>query len=133
MLKRSYMAVAYSPENPLSPVWIPLSVCCTKYVKRAAVIQWLLVDWLLRKKRSAVQIEYFWNLWFLEKFLVWSQLLMLFLSPLSHWQKSFATFGLGCSLQLLVANWKKYPRKFHWQRGFLALATVVRLGLIGVN
>ena len=43
------------------------------------------------------------------------------------------TFGLGSSLQLLVANWKKYPRKFHLQRGFLALATVVRLGYIGVN
>ena len=41
--------------------------------------------------------------------------------------KSFTTFGLGSSKQLLVANWKKYPHKFHWQRGYLALAMVVRL------
>ena len=47
------------------------------------------------------------------------------LSPPSHWQKSFAT--PVCVLQLLVANWKKYSHKFHWQRGFLALATAVRL------
>ena len=24
--------------------------------------------------------------------------------------------------RILVANWKKFPRQFHWQRGFLALA-----------
>ena len=35
------------------------------------------------------------------------------LSPPSHWQKSFATFGLGSSLRHLVANWKKYPCQFH--------------------
>ena len=34
------------------------------------------------------------------------------LSRPSHQQKSFATFGLGFSLQLLVANWKKYPVSF---------------------
>ena len=56
-----------------------------------------------------------------------------FLSPPSHWQKSFAVFGLGYSTLLLVANWKKYPSKFHRQRGFLAFSTVVRLGLIWVN
>ena len=52
------------------------------------------------------------------------------LPPPSHWQKSFVTFGLGSSLPLLVANQKKYPCKFHWQRGFLALAMEVRLGYI---
>ena len=55
------------------------------------------------------------------------------LTPLSHWQKSFVTFGLGSSSQILVANWKKYPCQFHWQRGFLALAMAARLGLIGIN
>ena len=35
------------------------------------------------------------------------------LSPPSRWQKSFATFGLGSSSQLLVANWKKYPHECH--------------------
>ena len=78
---------------------------------------------------------------FFQKCLVWSHHLAPqptasispSLSPLTHWQKSFTTFGLGSSLPLLVANWKRYPRKFHWQRGFLALAPVVRLGLIGVN
>ena len=33
----------------------------------------------------------------------------------SQWQKSFATFGLGSSSQILVPNWKKYPCQFHWQ------------------
>ena len=33
-------------------------------------------------------------------------------------KKSFMTYGLGSSLQILVANWKKYPCQFHWQRGF---------------
>ena len=32
--------------------------------------------------------------------------------------------------QILVANWKKYPCQFHWQRGFLALAMAVRLGWV---
>ena len=45
-----------------------------------------------------------------------------------HWQKTFATFSLGSSLQLLVANLKKYPCKIHWQRGYLGLAMAVRLG-----
>ena len=54
--------------------------------------------------------------------------LFLKLEPMSHWQISFATFGLGSSSWLLVANWKKYPREFHWQRSFLVLATAVRLG-----
>ena len=49
------------------------------------------------------------------------------LSPPSHWQKSFMSFSLGSSSWLLVANWKKYPHEFHWQRSFLALATAVRL------
>ena len=38
----------------------------------------------------------------------------------SHWQKSFATFSLGSNSQILVANWKKYPCQFHWQRGFFS-------------
>ena len=51
-------------------------------------------------------------------------------TTLSQRQKSFVTFGLGSSLQILVANWKKYPCQFHWQRGFLALAMAVRLGWV---
>ena len=47
-----------------------------------------------------------------------------------HSQKSFATFGLGSTSWILVTNWKKYPCQFHWQRGFLALAMVVRLGWV---
>ena len=59
--------------------------------------------------------------------------IIFFLSPLSHWQKSFTTFGLGSNLWILVTNWKKYPCQIHWQRGFLALAMAVNFGLIGVN
>ena len=58
---------------------------------------------------------------------------LLNLSPLNHWQKSFMTFGLGSSSQHLVANWKKYPHKFHWQRDYLALAMVVRLDRSKLN
>ena len=36
------------------------------------------------------------------------------MSPLSHWQKSFATLEKIC--------------EFYWQRSFLALAKAVRLG-----
>ena len=49
-----------------------------------------------------------------------------YLSPPSHWQKSFVTFGLGSSLSLLVAIRKKYPCQFHWQ-SFLALAMAFNL------
>ena len=52
------------------------------------------------------------------------------LSTPSHWQKSFATFGLGSSSQILVPNWKKYPCQFHWQRGFLACAKWSRFGTV---
>ena len=47
--------------------------------------------------------------------------------------KKFRNFWSGSSLELLVANWKKYPHDFHWQRGYLALAMAVRLGNVGVN
>ena len=47
--------------------------------------------------------------------------------------KKFRNFWSGSSLELLVANWKKYPHDFHWQRGYLALAMAVRLGNRGVN
>ena len=50
--------------------------------------------------------------------------------PQTHWQKSFATFGPGSSLRHLVANWKKYPSKIHWQKGYLGLAMAVRLGWV---
>ena len=40
------------------------------------------------------------------------------MSPPIHWQKCFATFDLRPSSQLLVSNWKKYPIKFHWLRGY---------------
>ena len=55
--------------------------------------------------------------------------MMFNLYPDVHWQKTFAAFGLGSSLWLLVVNWKKYPCKFHWQRGYLDLAMAVRLGI----
>ena len=47
--------------------------------------------------------------------------------------KSFATFGPGSSSQLLVANWKKYPCKICWQKGYLALAMADRLGYVGFD
>ena len=47
--------------------------------------------------------------------------------PMFTDKKTFAAFGLGSSLWLLVVNWKKYPCKFHWQRGYLDLAMAVRL------
>ena len=50
-------------------------------------------------------------------------LLIINLSPPSHWQKKWPK----------VANCKKYPCQFHWQIGFLAMATAAGLGLIGVN
>ena len=40
---------------------------------------------------------------------------------------------MGSNLQILFANWKKYPCQFHWQRGFLALAIAVRLGYVGFD
>ena len=49
-------------------------------------------------------------------------------SPEIHKHKTLATFGLGSNLQLLVANWKKFPCECHWQRGYLALAMANRLG-----
>ena len=47
--------------------------------------------------------------------------------------KKFCNFCLGSNLQIFVANWKKYLCQFHWQRGFLALAMAVRLGLVGFD
>ena len=71
--------------------------------------------------------------WYLHKILCLVQLcklmfyvLMFFnVSPEICWQKTFMTFSLGSSLQLLVVNWKKFPCKFKWQRGYLDLATAV--------
>ena len=55
----------------------------------------------------------------------WSPVLLIWiLSPPSHWQKSFVTFGLGYNLQIFVANWKNIPASIT-DRGFLALAMVV--------
>ena len=68
-----------------------------------------------------------WRLWGWHQGCWPGKLLINFVPSKIHWQKTFATFGLGSSLQLLVANWKKYPCEFHWQRGYLALAMVVRL------
>ena len=41
-----------------------------------------------------------------------------YLSPPSHRQKSFETFGLGSTLQILVANWKKIPASFTDKENF---------------
>ena len=57
--------------------------------------------------------------WYLHKILCLVQLcklmfyvLMFFnVSPEICWQKTFMTFSLGSSLQLLVVNWKKFPCK----------------------
>ena len=47
--------------------------------------------------------------------------------------KKFCDFWSGFQFATFSHELEKYPRKFHQQRGFLALAMAVRLGSIGVN
>ena len=100
--------------------FIHLSVCGNKFYSIDAWPMCLVVPWNQDPFKGA---SYWWQSWVLKPLtdIRWSIILpeiikclfyRLNLSRPSHWQKSFVTFGLGSSSQILVANWKNIHASF---------------------